>query len=728
MYKISKWKLILIILVFLFTGLYLLPSLPSLYGSLYGYFDLWMQGRIPRPDIQSDKDGEYINVVISSANLPKGMNLQEATTSLKDSLSRRLEKLGYSEDQLKFGETGGEQLKLRFNTPKNRAELDSILENMKLYGKIPLSIRPIFPDKPIKLGLDLRGGMHVVLELDMKKAIDAYLGGQAKDIIIGNLKNEKIFAKSVEKMVEKSGDTSIIVRPYIEEDAKIDPGQRIAEVRQQLVALGFNEMDIQDTSKEGPELTINLRYERDVSDIVDSVFGGNNSLLVSVTIPERFQGADRQDYIDTAEKTLEKMQYFDKPKKMTLLRAKDNTIVYSLRLSAESAEQLAKENIDTVMKTLENRINKFGVAESTIRRVSGRPRILIEIPEEQNPTQTLAAIKTPGVLQFKLVAISPSGSGPWSGQAGSNEPLPSQLPPGTELRRDADGNWYVLHTEVFMQGTDLKSNSAQVTRGEFGSPEVIMYLTSDGQRKFSEFTGAHVGELTAIMLDDVIQSSPRINEKISSPSARISGSFTDEEASYLAKILRAGAFPAPMKTAEERIVGPTLGAESIHRGQLAFALGLGLVVLFMLIYYRWSGSIAVVALIFQVQIVLGIFAGFGATLTLPGIAGLILTIGMSVDANVLVFERIKEELQLGKTVRSAIDTGYHKALSAIMDSNITTIVVGIILYEFGTGPIKGFAVTLIIGLIANLFTAVFVTREIYNWTYYRRRRLEKLSI
>lgn len=727
MYKISKWKLILIILVFLFTGLYLLPSIPSLYGSLYGYFDIWMQGRIPRPDVQSDKDGDFINLVIPSSNLPKGMNFNEASRSVKDLLSRRLTKLGYNINDFRF-EEGPDQIKLRFNQQKSKAELENILSELKLYGAIPLSIRPIFPDKPIKQGLDLKGGMHVVLELDIPKAIDAYLGGQAKDIITSNLKREKVFAKSINKGVDKSGDTTIVIRPFVEEGSNIDPAQNMLNVKQKLINMGFSESSITDVSKEEPELNLAVSSDRDINDIVDTVFGGSNPLFITITIPERFQGVDREEYLKTAKETLDKIEYFDSPKVMSLLRPKENTVVFSIKLSMESAERLAKENIDTVMKTLENRINKFGVAESTIRRVSGRPRILVEIPEEQNPTQTLTAIKSPGILQFKLVRTNPISGGPWHGQAGTPEPPQNQLPQGSELRYDVDGNWYVLDSEAFMQGSDLKSNSAQVSRGEFGSPEVIMYLTSDGQRKFSEFTGAHVNELTAILLDDVIQSAPRINEKISSPSARITGSFTDEEADYLAKILRAGAFPAPMRVAEERIVGPTLGAESIFRGQLAFAIGLGLVVLFMIFYYKWSGAIAVAALIFQVQIILGILAGFGATLTLPGIAGLILTIGMSVDANVLIFERIREELRTGKTVRSAIDTGYHKALSAILDSNVTTVITGLILYEFGTGPIKGFAVTLIIGLLANLFTAVFVTREIYNWTYYRRRHLERLSI
>ena len=728
MYKINRWKLILIILVFLVTGLYLLPSLPGVYGRLYGYFDIWMQGRIPPPDVQSDKDGSFIRFVIPSEDLPKGINVQEASQSVKDVISRRLKKLGIKEDSYIFSDAPNNQIQLRFKQKMTQDELNSLIKDMQLYGSIPLSIRPIFPDNPIKQGLDLKGGMHIVLELDVEKAIDIYLGGQAKDVILGSLKREKIYAKSIEKVLERTGDNTIVLRPYIPADSDIDEAQYISEMKQKLVSLGFSEMDIQDTSKEGPELTINTTAERDTGELVKALLNGINPLIVTITIPERLQGADREDYIKTAKDTLNKLEYFDEPELMRTARAKENILIYSIKLSPESAENLAKENIDTVMKTLENRINKFGVAESAIRRVRGRPRILIEIPEEQNPTRTLAAIKSPGILEFKLVKTNPMGGGPWYGPPGSPEPPIEKLPPGSEIRRSTEGAWYVLDSEVFLQGSDLKSNSAQVSRGEFGSPEVIMYLTSEGQRKFTDFTAAHVDELTAILLDDVVQSAPRISEKISSPSARITGNFTEEEADYLAKILRAGAFPAPMKVAEERTVGPTLGAESIRRGQLAFVIGLSLVLLFMIIYYKWSGMIAIAALVFQVQIILGILAGFGATLTLPGIAGLILTIGMSVDANVLIFERIKEELATGKTIRSSIDTGYSKALSAILDSNVTTVITAIILYEFGTGPVKGFAVTLAIGLIANMFTAIIVTREIYSWTYYRRRSLTKLSI
>jgi preprotein translocase subunit SecD len=385
--------------------------------------------------------------------------------------------------------------------------------------------------------------------------------------------------------------------------------------------------------------------------------------------------------------------------------------------------------MDTVMQTLENRINKFGVAESTIRRVRGKPRILIQIPEEQNPTETLRAIKEPGVLEFKLVLPNPAGgSSGWYIGPQQKLPSPDELPPEAEIRKYVEGGWFVLDPKPFLEGsTDLKSNSATVTRGQFGKPEIIMYLTPEGQQKFSEFTEAHVNERTAILLDDVVQSAPNISEKISTRSARITGDFTVEEADYLARILRAGAFSAPMKTAEERIVGPTLGQAAIYRGKLAFAIGISLVIVFMIIYYKWSGVIAVVALLFNFQIILGILAGFGATLTLPGMAGLILTIGMAVDANVLIFERIRDEIRSGKTVRSSIDSGYQKAFWTILDANVTTFLTALVLYEFGTGPIKGFAVTLSIGIMASMFTALVVTREIYRWAY-RKRSITKLSI
>ena len=819
MYRISKWKLALIIGVFLFSVLYLLPTIQSIYGRFYGYLDLWMQGKIPPPSVQSDEDGEAIMFAIPKDDLPKGISVPEAVKSIQDMVGRRLNTLGVpdeefsfdsvaatdlyidfgqmksetdleaiisnlelggdpplvssqpvlsmgdpqgsikfaitkddfpagggvqealrnvkdrlreqlqaqevSNDEFSFNEVSRNELYVRFGKQKSAAEVGLLMDDLRLYGSIPLALRPIFPDNPLKQGLDLKGGLHIVLELDVEKAMDIYLDGQAKEVVLGSLKREKIFCKSVEKTLDKVDDHTLIMRPYVAADSTVTEVQYVANIKKKLMGMGLGADDIEETSDEAPELTIKVDAGRDVGEFVDTLLGGSNALIVSITIPQRFQDQDKEDYLDTAEETLDGLELFDKPER---LQVRENVAVFSVRLSKASAERLAEDNLDTVMDTLENRINKFGVAESTIRRVQGRPRILIEIPEEQNPTRTLAAIKSPGILEFKLAKPNPvSGTGVWSGGPETTEPSPDDLPQGTEVRQHVEGGWYVLDSEAFMHGADLKSNSATVRRGEFGTPEVIMYLTRDGQRKFSEFTGLHVDENTAILLDEVIQSAPRITEKISSASARITGSFTEEEADYLARILKAGAFPAPMKSAEERIVGPTLGEDAIRRGKLAFAIGISLVVVFMLIYYKGSGAIAVVALLFNFGIILGVLAGFGATLTLPGMAGLILTIGMSVDANVLIFERIREELKIGKTVRSAIDSGYQKAFWTILDANVTTFLTALVLYEFGTGPIKGFAVTLSVGIMASMFTALVVTREIYRWVY-RRRSIAGLSI
>ncbi len=816
MYRISKWKLALIIVVFLFSALYLLPSMPGVYGKLFGYLGIDMQRYLSRPDVVSGEDEAFIRFDIPQ-QLPKGTSTEEAIKAIEDVVERRLSKLGMEDNEfsfddvekadlyINFNETkskadleniisklqpedapplvqlppvlpdgehlgsikftvtdndfaevgnmqetladlkdklieqletlemsigtdfsfnpiSGRELLVKFGSQKSKAEMEMLVEDLHLYGSLPLRLRPIFPDKPLKQGLDLKGGLHIVLELDEKKAMDVFLDSRAKEIIKGSLKSEKIFCKSVEKTLETVGDNQLILRTYVPADSTISEAQYVADMKRKLMDEGFVADSIDGPTDENPQLTVRMDVKRNIGDLVDKVLGGINPLIVTITVPPRLQGDDKKDYIDTARKTLDKLELFDKSR---ILQEKENTLIFSVQVSGDNIKKLAEDNMDTVMQTLENRINKFGVADSTIRRVRGRPRILIQIPEEQNPTETLRAIKEPGVLKFKLVLGGATGGYISPGQ----RPPPSdELPPGSEIRKYVEGGWFVLGSEAFLEGsTDLKSNSAAVTRGEFGAPQIIMYLTPEGQRKFSDFTEAHVGERTAILLDDVVQSAPNISEKISTRSARITGDFTVEEADYLARILRAGAFSAPMKSAEERIVGPALGQAAIDRGKLAFAIGISLVIVFMLIYYKWSGAIAVVALLFNFLIILGVLAGFGATLTLPGMAGLILTIGMSVDANVLIFERIRDEVRSGKTVRSSIDSGYQKAFWTIFDANVTTFLIALVLYEFGTGPIKGFAVTLSIGIGASMFTALVVTREIYRWVYHRRT-ITKLSI
>jgi preprotein translocase subunit SecD len=259
-------------------------------------------------------------------------------------------------------------------------------------------------------------------------------------------------------------------------------------------------------------------------------------------------------------------------------------------------------------------------------------------------------------------------------------------------------------------------------------PYVSLELTGTGGRVFADLTSANVGRRLAIVLDGNLYSAPVIRERIPSGQAQITGGFTSEEATDLAIVLRAGALPAPVQILEERTVGPSLGADSIRMGVMSTALAAMAVVVFMLVYYRLSGLIADVALALNLLVLLAAMAGFHATLTLPGIAGVVLTIGMAVDTNILIFERIREELRSGKTVRAAIDSGFARAFRTVIDTHVTVLVSAAILYQFGTGPVKGFAVTLAIGIFASLFTAVFFTRLIFDLIYMRGRRVETISI
>ena len=393
-------------------------------------------------------------------------------------------------------------------------------------------------------------------------------------------------------------------------------------------------------------------------------------------------------------------------------------------------EEYSEQAIDQVMVVLRNRIDAFGVAEPSIRREANRPRIIVELPGAKDSSKPLQIVKTMGRLEFKLVEKSPAGTVAWTGSA--DTPPPDDIPEGTEIRYHNDdgttlaNSWYVVQSPVLLSGDRIKN--ARETQGNTGFEIVVsMSFDSQGSRQFGQLTTNHVGELLAILLDGKIQSAPRINEPILGGNAQISGDFTFEEAQYLANILKAGAFPVGVKIAEERTVGPTLGQEAIDDGVRAAVIGMGIVLIFMLIYYRFSGIVAITALAFNMLIILGALAGFGAALTLPGLAGLVLTIGMAVDANVLIFERIREELRTGKTVWSAIQTGYQKAFWTILDANVTTLAVAAVLYHFGTGPIKGFAVTLGVGIFASMFTAIVVTREIYGWVL-GGRNVERLSI
>lgn len=310
------------------------------------------------------------------------------------------------------------------------------------------------------------------------------------------------------------------------------------------------------------------------------------------------------------------------------------------------------------------------------------------------------------------------------------------IPRGVDLRWGANvegvgaqqyRRLYALEDRPIMTGAELENAVAGRDPQTF-QPQVNFELTRSGGRVFSDVTGRHIGDQLAIILDNRVFSAPVINARIGRNGVIEMGQATLEDANQLALVLRAGALPAPIEIVEERTVGPSLGADSINQGMIAGLIGVAAVILIMIVYYRVAGALAVVSLGVYVLLVLGGLAAFSATLTAPGIAGLILTIGMAVDANVLIFERIREELALGKTVRSAVDEGFDNALSAIVDSNLTTLLTALILFQFGTGPVRGFAVTLSIGIIASFFSAVYVTRSLFLIYLQRKRATETLSI
>jgi preprotein translocase subunit SecD len=332
-----------------------------------------------------------------------------------------------------------------------------------------------------------------------------------------------------------------------------------------------------------------------------------------------------------------------------------------------------------------------------------------------------------------MLELKQSFGGPFKSEAEAIQQNNGVLPPNTMIlkgtpERDSNDNgdvYYVVSRTSVVSGRDLRG--AQPTTDQTGRPAVDFYLTNEGGKRFQAFTGAHIKDYLAIVLDNRVRSAPRIDGEISDTGI-ITGKFTQQQANDLSMILRSGALPAGIRYLEERTVGPSLGADSIRHGVRAAVIGMALVMVFMLVYYRFSGINADLALILNLIILLGFLGFTGATLTLPGIAGVILTVGMGVDSNVLIFERIREELRAGKSAAASVDQGFGRAWITIVDTHITTIVSAFILFMFGTGPVRGFAVTLTFGLLANLFTAVFVSRVIFEAELKRAARGQALSI
>jgi preprotein translocase subunit SecD len=393
----------------------------------------------------------------------------------------------------------------------------------------------------------------------------------------------------------------------------------------------------------------------------------------------------------------------------------------SVSLKPPAAAALKDQAVDQSVETIRNRIDQFGVAEPLIQR-QGSEWIIVELPGVDNPERVQDLIKTAAVLEWKLVKGGPApDEETLLKDHGGVVPDDQEVIKGDAKRR-AEG-FYLVSKVAVITGKDLRMVRRSVD--EWNGPAVAFQLKPDGAARFEQVTGANIGQRLGIILDKKIQSAPNINARIGD-SGIIQGRFTVEEADDLVIILKAGSLPAGIKTLENRTIGPSLGADSVKAGLLAGLIAVLSVMIFMIVYYKLSGLNAVLALILNLVIMVGAMAYFRATLTLPGIAGIILGIGMAVDANVLIFERIREEHALGKSILNSISLGFSRAFSAIFDSNLTTIISAVFLFQFGTGPIKGFAVTLIISLVANMFTAVFVSHWIFDATH--SKASQKLSI
>ncbi len=415
-------------------------------------------------------------------------------------------------------------------------------------------------------------------------------------------------------------------------------------------------------------------------------------------------------------------------------RTRDELVTFSMEMTPAYRKTLATQSVSQARNIVAKRVDQYGVAEPTITVYGSgaiQDQIIVELPGVDDFERIKDLIKSTARLELKLV--HPTKGGPYNTTEDARSAFAGDFPVDYEILPYRDRNidagktmYLVVKKAASISGKHLKN--ARRSQDPFtGRSEVLFYMNSEGVNLFAEATGANVGNRLAIVLDDLVRSAPNIEARIDSESARITGGFTVEEADDLALILRSGALPAKLRILEERSVGPSLGRDSIMRGVYASLLGLLLVMAGMVVVYRVSGINALVCLSLNLLILMAVLAYFGATLTLPGIAGIILTIGMAVDANILIFERIKEELRLGKTPRASVDSGFSRVFGTIIDTNVTTLVASLFLFQFGTGPVKGFAITLAVGLLANIFTATFVSRTFFNLLL-NNRDLKELSI
>jgi preprotein translocase subunit SecD len=496
----------------------------------------------------------------------------------------------------------------------------------------------LWPHKKINLGLDLQGGMHLVLEVNTEKVVENSIEHNFQEL-------RELARKNQIQNISLERPSPIKISVQVQGKENIDKFNAILE----------NEM-------------------RDLR------------------ISNRHQDAD--------------------------------TFAAVLDLPNKDVVQMKKLAVDQALETIRNRIDQFGVSEPDIRR-QGEDRILIQLPGVQDTERAKDLIGRTALLEFKLVDEVHD----------VNSALQGNIPPGDEILYKVDEDRdtkrtskipYLLRKNALLTGASLTSARVQLD-SRYGEPYVSIEFDKKGARIFERVTGENVGKKLAIVLDGKVYSAPVIQNRIGGGKAMITGRFTTEEARDLAIILRAGALPAPVTILEERTVGPSLGADSIRLGLISMVVGGILVLIFMAFYYKLSGLLADFEVLLDIVLVGAGLAAFGATLTLPGMAGIILTIGMAVDNNVLIYERIREEMRLGKSPRASVDSGFDRATTTIMDANLTTLIAAVVLFQFGTGPVKGFAVTLSIGVTASMFTAIVVSRLVFDYVL-TAWKVKKLSI
>jgi preprotein translocase subunit SecD len=496
------------------------------------------------------------------------------------------------------------------------------------------------PGEKIKLGLDLRGGTHLVLEVQTDEAMVVQT-----DQVVAQLKST-----------------------LTESSIKFD----------KVIRSGLSKIEIIGTSFED---------ERKIKDILDD------------------------DY--------------------QIWNYTQSGISYLMVLKSNVEMTLREQTVNQAIEKIRNRIDEKGLADVKVQKVEGfataGDKILVELPGVDDPTRVRQLIKSTAMLEWKEVV-----AGVFQTEEEALQKYNGQLPEDLELlkanpRTNSRSGFFVVKAASVITGNDIKD--ARRTKDGYGAPIIGFSLKSDGGRKFEKYTAANIGKELAVILDKRVLIAPMINEVIPAhSSATITGTYTREYVDDMVLMLRSGALPASIKYLQEQTIGPSLGMDSIRKGIYASMAGLIVVMLFMLVYYKAAGINSNLALILNIVILLGILSYFKAALTLPGIAGIILTIGMAVDANVLIFERIKEDLRAGKAPKSSIDSGFKKAFVTILDANVTTFIAAVFLYQFGTGPIQGFAVTLMIGITASMFTAIFVSRVIFDLVYSRKKSLKKISI